>query len=120
MGKVEQANLDNMTIYRLDERFYVGISENETEAIYIEPEGGDVSPLSLFIVRERSVYQSIREDAMGCLYIGKPSVAGQTLYYFNEEFCDSNLAKMLTLRPVGELRPLLFVEGTIFYGPESE
>lgn len=119
LEKVEVRELENLTIYRIEERFYVGVSENETEAVYIEPEGDGVSPLSLFIVSDEGVYQSVKEDAIGCLYIGRPAPGGQELYYFNKEFCESNLAKMLTLRPVGELRPLLSESGTILYGPES-
>ncbi len=119
LEKVEVRELGNLTIYRIEERFYVGVSENETEAVYITPEGEAVSPLSLFIVRDDGVYQSVKQDAIGCLYIGRPAPGGQELYYFNREFCESNLAKMLTLRPVGKLRPLISEGGTILYGPES-
>ncbi len=109
----------NGSVYVIEGRFTVTLAEGRAEAVYIAPDTGAVLPLSFFVTTPEGAYQSFVEGAMGCLFIGQPTASGPTMYFFTPEFCESNLARMLTLRKVPGLRPLVADGGAVLYGPEG-
>jgi len=109
LQRVESRSAGNMTIHRLENDFYLALSDEGAQAAYIPPGGDAVAPVSLFILSEDGVYSKLENESAGCLYIGQGN------FYLNQALCDSNLFRMLTQRPVPGSRAAVVRNGMALY-----